>query len=190
MTARSTLSNNRHSKTRPDHPTGFSLVELVMVLMVLVALAAMVVPLLDGFEVNGKPPERIATEATMNVLRDAIMGTESQPGAWSDLGMRPETFPRDLNLLRADFATVQAAFPSIKEFDPVTKIGWRGPYVAPGADLLDGWGNPIQIHIGADSNGAITDAELRTARLVSPGEDLNDSGDDVVLFLRTADPRQ
>lgn len=192
---------------------GFTLAEIVIVLIVLVALAALVVPLIGGLAINGKSQEQIATEASMRAIRDAVMGTSSKPGAWPDLGQRPDMFPQDPQLLLAELSVVQGVEPSIVPFDPVTKIGWRGPYLSGVSKLVDGWGNSIVIQVGdVNGNGQLDDGDVRYARLVSAGENevfetedsdgyvpgfdpaihltLAECGDDVVIFFRVADTRE
>ena len=157
-----------------------------MVLVIMVALAAVLLVVAD-LEINEKTPEQIATEATMQAIRDAIMGKPGQPGAWADLGQQPEWFPPRVDDLRHEFETVSDVsnymnYAGIEEYNPVTRIGWRGPYIM--GQLLDAWGNPFQIQIDFDNNGQIDGApnyfasvgiangnEATFARLVSAGED-------------------
>jgi len=156
----------------------FTLIELVLVLVILAAVAAMVIPLVGGLEISGKAKEAIVTETTMRKIRDAIMGTRTKPGAWPDLGQRPEMFPSDPAILLQDLSAVQQTDPSIQGFDPVTKIGWRGPYFAQatgkfdlarlhssfgddrygaagGLALVDAWGNPIVIQVDFNDSGVV-----------------------------------
>ena len=159
---------------------GLTLVELVLVLVILTALAALVVPLLDlqiGPEGNGKSPERIATEESMRVIRDTIMGTPDQTGVWADVGQRPAMFPRDVAHLYSEYnASLSALYPGLVEFDATTAIGWRGPYLIGEPISLDGWGLPLAIQVNfdgsVDSSGlpSVDSTEARHARIVSAGE--------------------
>lgn len=200
---------------------GFTLVELVLVLTVLAVLAGMVVPMVGGLEISTpygqKSPEQIATEHTMQQIRDAIMGRPSRPGAWSDLGQRPETFAvfADPNVLLSEMPPL--GLPGhLQNFDPVTRLGWRGPYLTGVTRLIDAWGNPLVMQIDVNADGVVDAFDLRYARLVSAGPDgilqtpvgsgvavpgadpgshltLSEFGedyDDLVLFFRTADVRQ
>jgi prepilin-type N-terminal cleavage/methylation domain-containing protein len=162
---------------------GFTLIELVMVLVILTALAAGVVSLVDrGVEIDGKSIETVATEKSMLTIRDVIMGTTTQPGMWADLSQRPEFFPQSLVVLFLEDGSIQSVpqFSSVTSFDPVTKTGWRGPYLtqASGRDennlptVIDAWGNPIVIQIvDIDGDTIQEEEDVRYARLVSLGED-------------------
>lgn len=198
--------------------SAFTLAELVLVLIILLAIAAMLVPLLGGLEIEtstgNKTEKQVVTETTMRRIRDAIMGSESRPGAWPDLGQRPDKFPTDPNVLLYELSVVQAFDASIQAFNRVTKIGWRGPYLKGTSPLIDAWGNLIVIQIvDVNGNSAVDDLDLRYARLVSLGENqildtlttdgyvpgdnnpsnelsFNECGDDVVIFFRVADTRE
>ncbi len=196
-------------------PLGFTLIELILVVMVLAILAGVVVPLLGGLgnistPLGPKSDRLIVTETSMRAIQDAIIGTESRPGAWTDLGRKPNLFPIDLSLL------LSQVHPDAADFDPVTKIGWRGPYLKTGSsNLVDGWGNLLKIFIpDINQNSKIDRSELQYARLVSAGADgildtvesnledyipggsdpstgltLEECGDDVLLFFFIADTR-
>jgi len=195
---------------------GFTLIELVLVIAVLVILAGLVVPLLTDLRIatfdGEKTPEEIATEQTMRQIRDAIMGTSQQPGMWPDLGHRPEYFPLHPNVLLLE--TAPAELPTnLQAFDPVTGLGWRGPYLAGLSSLIDAWGNPLVIQVnfdgsvGVSGHPTIDASEARYARLVSAGPDGaidtppdvmdprllpgpdDPEYDDLVLFFRVADMR-
>lgn len=192
---------------------GFTLIELVLVVMILGIIAGLVVPLLGGFSqistpTGPKSDRQIVTETTMQTVRDAIMGTDARPGAWTDMGQRPADFPTNPN------AVLYETFNGVSTFDPVTKIGWRGPYLSGMTQVVDAWGNAVVIQVDFDNNGTLTADEVRYARLVSGGENgtvdtpllggyipgdnspaateisLAECGDDIVLFFRVSDTRQ
>lgn len=187
------------------HSAGLTLIELLVVLMVLIAVAGIVIPnvtdLRFGFDGDRKTASQIATEKTLMEVRAAILGAEDKKGLWRDLGEREADLPQkiaELFVPRVGWST---------DFDPNTRLGWRGPYVmdsgarhgvnniygnANDPAILDGWGRSI----------VIQSPTALTIRLVSAGADgildtppatamptLAACGDDLVLFLRTADTR-
>jgi type II secretory pathway pseudopilin PulG len=187
-----------HRRAGRRFASGLTLIELLVVLMVLIAVAGIVIPnvtdLRFGFDGDRKTASEIATEKTLMEVRAAILGTDGKKGLWSDLGEREADLPQNIAELfvpRVGWST---------DFDPNTRLGWRGPYVMDsgardGANdpaILDGWGRPI----------VIQSPTALTIRLVSAGADgilstppatamptLAACGDDIVLFLRTADTR-
>ncbi len=110
--------------------------------------------------------------------------------------------------------------PPLSVFDPSTQRGWRGPYLlVPRAEfgsqwpeyghetnwaVLDGYGWPLLLQVPDELGDGIRDADdERHVRLVSAGPDgridtplaerypsISQCGDDLVLYLRTADLRQ
>lgn len=211
--------NVRHLKHIPAR-RAVTLIELLVVLVVLTALAGIVLVRVTGFSIHtaqgDKSPERIATEATMRAIADAIVGTTDQPGFLQDVGDMPE-YMEDL--------FVNNGHP---DFDPVTRRGWRGPYIRthtgsyavdaargfttvyydgvddpPSPTLLDAWGDPIVIQYpdlpvtdelrerNARLVSAGPDGELdtpRSAAHIEPGDlDEDDRDDDIILFLRVTD---
>ncbi len=168
-----------NGKTIVSQRSGWTLVEMLVVLVILVALAAMVVPLFGGLEIQTasgeKTPQHIATEATLRQIRNVIMGTPNRPGVWADVGQRPQFFPLTIATLFAE----APPYPGLSAFDPTTRIGWRGPYVAEATDrdafgnptLIDAWGQEIVIQVDFDGSGDVSSTEARYARLVSAGPD-------------------
>ncbi len=90
-----------------------------MVLMIIAVLGALIVPLVGGVSVNEKSPQQIGTEATMNQIRDVIMGTPGRPGVWADVGHRPEFFPRSVS----DLFSTNPPYSGLAAFNPSTGIG-------------------------------------------------------------------
>ncbi|MCP4943693.1 MAG: type II secretion system protein [Planctomycetaceae bacterium] len=211
--------NTAVSATYRDSRSAFTLIEMVLVLIVLTALAALLVPLIGGIEVNEKSSQQIVTEASMNSIRDAILGSEDTAGAWADLGQISGFFPLSLDYLLLSDGEITSVpqYGSIGTFDPTTRIGWRGPYLSNSTSLLDGWGNNILMQVDFNGNGSVdkvgTLQEARYARLVSAGPNqvydatisdgfipgdgtglnqisMAECDDDIVIFLRVADMRQ
>ncbi len=168
-------------KVKQTTRRGFSLIELVLVVMVLAILAGFVIPLIGNFTPGGEKSEKqIVTETSMLAIRDAILGTATSPGAWADMGKQPALFPRKPFWLTLEYEQLSSLAPAIYAkgpFDPVTKIGWRGPYLKgslvhdsegeivrdPEGNpfLRDGWNQGIEI--------VVPDNDVNYARLVSRG---------------------
>jgi len=197
---------------------GITLIELLVVLTILVALAGMVtISISRGITIVGtdgkkRTPEEIVTLATMQAVRDALIGTSaSDPGYRGDLGALPSRLG---GLLIPEPSVVNAG---LDKFNPATKRGWRGPYLQDGGVryredfkigngfppftvgdplILDAWGNPLVLgheekteHFWLVSAGPNRDLETDlddSDHLDSNGELTR--GDDLVLFLLTLDP--
>lgn len=203
---------------------GLTLLELLIVLLILIATALILVPSFNNIEIvspNGKSesPVEIATQATLNTVRQAIAGED---GVIESLSHKTNALPRKINDLVQESAPVHMAeaAPELQVYDPVNKIGWNGPYIAPtGRDstgeptIVDGWGNELELQVDFDRDGNINQTESKYIRVVSagpngeietpvdlsnmkPGKDelseltLSECGDDLVLFLRFPDNRQ
>ena len=125
--------------------TGFSLLELVMVLIILTALAAVLIPLLDlNISTPGgeKTPQQIVTETNLLKLSELIMGTSTTDGAWNDVGQQSRFFIRevgdlflDLSALQSKYSAAAANFDDLTAYDPVSKLGWNGPYAVGGSEI-------------------------------------------------------
>ena len=113
---------------------GVTLMELVVVLAVLTMLGALLVPVLfptiqtskDG---PAKTPERVVTEATMNRLRQTIVGTRDHRGYWNDLlPSQSDTTPWPWTM--TDLFIPPTYLPTnLQSFDPTIRRGWHGPYL-------------------------------------------------------------
>jgi len=147
---------------------GFTLLELAGVLVILVLVAAMIIPIVGGSDgtlsidigSGKKSAEAIVTETTMLQLRDVMMGTGNGGGVWADVGHIPNRLPRRVSdLFRSRNNPPE---PTTPEFDPVTAIGWRGPYfeVATGNWLgkIDDSKNFFQ-HYATHITTSLTDAQ-------------------------------
>jgi len=213
---------SRHFTHEKNRRHGFTLVEVAVVLAVLVATAGLILSQLGSLRFAGVGQDRtsaeVATVATLSTVRDAILGTPGHAGLWQDLGERQSLFPRVIaDLFVTNNLVIYGASPALLRFDPVSRLGWRGPYVAPaGAQyavnvpmgfttdygnngdpgVLDAWGRPIVLQIPA-IGGAL---DWQDARLVSAGSDgkidtpLNVRSpsdpyrnDDILLFLFVSD---
>ena len=156
---------------------------------------------------------------SLNTVRNAMAGEE---GVIETLSHNSNALPRRINDLVCEEAPdhVSETAPELTEYDPINKIGWRGPYVHPTGrneigepTIVDGWGNELEIQVDFDSDGNVDNTESKYIRVVSagpngeietpadfsnmkPGEDesneltLSECGDDMVIFLRFPDKRR
>ncbi|HTR40049.1 MAG TPA: type II secretion system protein [Pseudomonadales bacterium] len=170
---------------------GLTLLETVVVMAILVALAAMIIPVLGNMRFGGagknRTAQQIATAATLAAVRDAILGSSAQPGLWQDLNQQPNYFPQSIaDLYRASTNLP----PQFQTFNPVIRLGWRGPYLNAsdarytvdgtnftstyGNDgdpaILDAWGRTIVLQVPQVAGETLAN-EIQNARLVSPGPD-------------------
>lgn len=206
------------------HRSGFSLLELMVVLVILTATAMMVVPTFNNLKIvtprgQSESPVEIATQTTMNTVRNALIGED---GVIESLSHKTNALPRKMNELVQEQAPqhVEAAAPELSSFDPVKKLGWNGPYVsATGKNasgeptVIDGWGNELELQIDFDEDGQVDKTEAKYVRVVSAGPNgeietpadvdnmkpgVNEiseltraeCGDDLVMFLRVPDNRK
>jgi type II secretory pathway pseudopilin PulG len=114
--------------------SGMTLLEITVVLLVLIALAGLVVPYVGG---TGSAAMCKATDATLQAVKQAIMGGAAGPGYYADtLGSYPsDRGDTDYNLKYlfvagdGNGADPVADWP---DYSPKTGVGWRGPYLLTG----------------------------------------------------------
>ena len=202
---------------------GLTLLELLVVLVILIA-TALILTTFNNIDITSpsgesNSPVEIATQATLNTVREAMAGED---GVIESLSHKTNALPREINdLLKEDApAHMEESAPELKNYDPVNKIGWHGPYVrATGRNetgeptIVDGWGNELELQVDFDQDGMINQTESKFIRVVSagpngqietpddianmkPGENevneltLSECGDDLVMFLRYPDNRK
>lgn len=200
------------------------MLELLVVLMILIATALIVIPSFSNIAVitpagTTENPTQIATQATLNTVRNAMSGED---GVIETLSHKSNALPRTINDLVSEEAPEHFSdvAPELTEYDPINKIGWHGPYVHPTGHnevgeptIVDGWGNELELQVDFDSDGNVDNTESKYIRVVSagpngeietpadisnmkPGEDetneltLSECGDDMVIFLRFPDKRR
>lgn len=148
--------------------SGFSLIELVLVMILLGILGAVAIP---NF-IDLRDDARIAvTRDEMAALKRGITGdsrlasggTLIFPGYEADVGKLPSTL--------SDLVAKPAG---VNSYDPLSRLGWRGPYVdpSPTSDYAkDAW-----------TSSYIYDSSNRFIRSPGPNKiDDKGSGDDVTL---------
>lgn len=177
-------SQETRSCTRRVMPfNGMTLAELTVVLAVLGVLLAMVLPSLSSSYENSS---RTVTDLALKQVRETILGTYYDDAF--------ETLPYPLDPVRVEHPQLAYLFvaplPGLT-FDPVTRRGWRGPYLlsGPGGKYvisasrgftprygldgdpapLDGWGHPIVLQQPVMTGSAASSKDLLFARLVSAG---------------------
>jgi len=117
--------------------SGFTLIEIVMVVVVLGILAAVVVPRIGGLSESSRIN---ATKSEMLMLKRAIIGNSSiiAGGRYIDVG-----FEGDIGRPPISLTELAVKPDSLASYDKFTRIGWNGPYVdtAGGDYLTDAWGS-------------------------------------------------
>lgn len=192
--------------------TGFSLLELIIVLFILGILASAVA------YSGGRSGERAAVITTlgeMGDIRNAIRG-EGGYGFYPDLGLIPEDpanpeYATRYLCLKDDGGAGNPQYDAIHDFlvaglgsaeagrlidwDKYNRKGWRGPYMEPDKKydaggnkyfplLSDAWGNYYRIRMD-------TSQDKDSARIVSFGANGKDNGgleDDILMWIFGTNP--
>lgn len=92
-------------------------------IVILAAVSAMVVSQMDGTRDDA---ERIAAQATLQSVHEALMGSPAGPGYVADMKFVPGF--RSAKVSTHDLL-LPSSYPQFESFDPVTRRGWRGPYL-------------------------------------------------------------
>jgi prepilin-type N-terminal cleavage/methylation domain-containing protein len=111
---RKMIAVNRH-RLAIRKRDGLTLLELVIVVAILAIVAGFIIPTGAFLEKRAK---YTSAKASLAAIRDAIVGTPSQPGYYSDTGQYPNTLE--------DLFVQPAGIPA---FNRDTGRGWRGPYL-------------------------------------------------------------
>ena len=144
------------SGTRPARArqlSGFTLVELVMVIVLVGVIAAVAVPKISGLVEEAK---RAATLEEMLTLRRAIIGDDASVSAGHPVSRGYEGDVGSLPSSLSDLVTKPGGVPA---WDRSTQTGWNGPYIDSGGGYLsDAWGiaytyNPGQRTITSSAGG-------------------------------------
>ena len=108
----------------PRAMRGMTLIELGVVLLILVALAGMTLPMVTGVISNSGCE---LTDATLQNVRSAIIGSPTSPGFVGDMNRMPYNLEELTKCpTYGNFACVP---PATSSYNPSSQTGWRGPYV-------------------------------------------------------------
>ncbi|GAB6067509.1 hypothetical protein JCM13664_08270 [Methylothermus subterraneus] len=126
--------------------SGFTLLELTVVLLILVALAGVVLPFTQG--TVGQAACQ-ATDATLAAVKEAIMGSGAGPGYYSDMQNHYPAWQDGSGNLHyhlhflfnttthvSSLGTVSLYPKNLTGFHPNLALGWRGPYLQNGGGKL------------------------------------------------------
>ncbi len=148
---------------------GTTLLELTVVLLVLVALAGVAIPYVGG---TGRMALCQATDASMQAIKSAIMGSGANAGFYMDsLGYYPKATKSATADYNLRYLYESSGWPA---YNPQTAVGWRGPYLMSGAPVPAGlddsfknvydpadattYGYTVHIDITADNGSHVLDA--------------------------------
>ena len=114
---------------------GMTLIEVSVVLLVLIALAGIATPYFGN---TGRMALCQATDATLQTVKQAIMGGGAGAGFYTDmLGNYPKatkgTSTADYNLIYLFKAPTDSTWSGLTAYNINTAVGWRGPYLMSGA---------------------------------------------------------
>lgn len=119
---------------------GFTLIELVMTILIVAIISAVAIPNFLDLRDDAKSA---VTKDEMAALKRAIAGDSrvisggryAFPGYEVDQGALPTTL--------SNLVTNPATGTTVQDYNPITRRGWRGPYIDPSATSdysKDAWG--------------------------------------------------
>jgi type II secretory pathway pseudopilin PulG len=130
----------KHKKCDPGRlggRSGFTLIEIVIIIVTLGILAAVAVPKFADMANSAKVN---ATRQEMMSLKKAIVGDPSAVagGEYIDRG-----FEGDIGNPPSQLVDLALKPDSLAGYNPLTRLGWNGPYIddANNDYLSDAWGN-------------------------------------------------
>jgi len=127
----------KHRYMSKLHQSGFSLVELVIIIVVLGILAAVAVPMFGNMINSSKIS---ATKSELESLKRAIVGN---PRVVAGGELVDRGYQGDVGTAPAQLADLVTKPGSVAAYNKITRIGWNGPYIDDnnGDYLKDAWGN-------------------------------------------------
>lgn len=141
-------------------PSGFTLIEVLMVIVLASIIAVVSIPQFIDFQKDAKIA---VTKDKLLTIRQAILGNAKtyQTGYISHLGAVPANL--------TDLTTKG----SKANYDPISKLGWNGPYIDSSASdwNKDAWGTNL-----------VYNANARTITSCGPNLSCGDSDDISVSF--------
>jgi hypothetical protein len=144
-------------KRRDMHSSGFSLIEVIVIIAILAVVAGAMAPL--AVRVIDSSCQDL-TLKRQQAIYQAILGDPTTPGYGflSDIGRLPGANLTEL--------AVQGTLPLYSIQTCGVGMGWRGPYVLDGVNaagqILDGWGTPMDLFNG-QIRSAGPDHDMSTA---------------------------
>lgn len=115
---------------------GFTLIELIIIIVSLGIIAAVAVPRFADLATGSKTN---ATKQELAAIKKAIVGDPSvvSGGQYIDRG-----FAGDVGFAPGRLEDLVSRPDSVAAYNPVTRLGWNGPYIDSAGYLTDAWGNP------------------------------------------------
>jgi type II secretory pathway pseudopilin PulG len=180
------MKSNMMKRFHKTLQSGMTLLEITVVLLVLIALAGLVVPYVGG---TGGAAMCKATDATLQAVKQAIMGGAAGPGYYADtLGSYP-AIDKASTGYNLKYLSERGSW---DDYNPKTGVGWRGPYLSTGGPvsgtlLHDSFGtvfNPgalatdayVHVDIKTDTGAQVFDGWHRPIVLQIPYYDDDDEG--------------
>ncbi len=117
--------------------SGFTLIELVIIIVVLAILAAVGIPSIGGMIAASKVN---ATKSEMLELKKAIVGSPSMVAGGT---ITSKGFEYDVGFAPSRLEDLVSKPGSVQVWNRITEIGWHGPYIdaSDGDYITDAWGS-------------------------------------------------